>query len=243
MALEMQVKDGKIVDASAAASSQSQVKERHANNSLGQQDFLELLVAEMQYQDPLEPQSNTEYIAQLATFTQVQEIEEMQGVVQNMQGNNLIGKYVILETVSKATGASSYVSGIVDYVTYENGKTYLSVNDSLYSLDDLNTVTTPEYTEAVTMASNFADMMNALPKVEELTLMDEAKLTKARTYYDSMTKDQQKYVSAELVNKLTELEAQMKKLKGDTEETTASDTADETGTTDESSTIDETTTA
>ena len=85
MALEMQIKDGKIVDTSAAESSVSQAKERNASTSLGQQDFLELLVAEMQYQDPLEPQSNTDYIAQLATFTQVQDIEEMQGIMQNMQ--------------------------------------------------------------------------------------------------------------------------------------------------------------
>lgn len=230
MALEMQVKDGKIIDTSAAESSVSQAKERNASTSLGQQDFLELLVAEMQYQDPLEPQSNTDYIAQLATFTQVQDIEEMQGVVQNMQGNNLIGKYVILEVTSKATGATNYVSGIVDYVTYENGKTYLSVNDGLYSLDDLNTVTTEDYTEAVTMAQNFTDMMKLLPDVDNLLLSDETKLTQARTYYDSMTKDQQKYVSADAVTKLTDLEARMKKLKEIAGTTDSTDTTDETDT-------------
>ena len=231
MALEMQIKDGKIVDTSAAESSVSQAKERNASTSLGQQDFLELLVAEMQYQDPLEPQSNTDYIAQLATFTQVQDIEEMQGIMQNMQGNNLIGKYVILEVTSKATGATTYVSGIVDYVTYENGKTYLSVNDNLYSMDDLNTVTTEDYTVAVTMAENFADMMSTLPTVENLTLADETNLTKARTYYDSMTKDQQKYVSAAAVTKLTDLEAQMTKLKGTAGTTDEADTSDTTDTT------------
>lgn len=216
MAFEMQVKDGKIVDTSASATSESQAKSRKASNSLGQQDFLELLVAEMQYQDPLEPQSNTDYIAQLATFTQVQDIEQMQGVVENMQGNNLIGKYVILEVTSKATGSTNYVSGIVDYVTYENGKTYLSVNDSLYSLDDLNTVTTQEYTEAVAMASTFSDMVKILPSVEYLTLSDESNLTAARKFYDSMTKDQQKYVSAEAITKLVQLEEQMNKLKAGT---------------------------
>ena len=230
MALEMQVKDGKIIDTSAAESSVSQTKERNPSTSLGQQDFLELVVAEMQYQDPLEPQSNTDYIAQLATFTQVQDIEEMQGVVQNMQGNNLIGKYVILEVTSKATGATNYVSGIVDYVTYENGKTYLSVNDGLYSLDDLNTVTTEDYTEAVTMAQNFTDMMKLLPDVDNLLLSDETKLTQARTYYDSMTKDQQKYVSADAVTKLTDLEARMKKLKEIAGTTDSTDTTDETDT-------------
>ena len=76
MAYVQAVKDGQLVDTTASATSESTSKAKNGN-TLGQQDFLELLVAEMQYQDPLEPQSNTDYIAQLATFTQVQDIEEM----------------------------------------------------------------------------------------------------------------------------------------------------------------------
>ena len=103
MAYVQAVKDGQLVDTTASATSESTSKRPKNGNTLGQQDFLELLVAEMQYQDPLEPQSNTDYIAQPATFTQVQDIEEMQGTVENMQGNNLIGKYVLLNVTSKAT--------------------------------------------------------------------------------------------------------------------------------------------
>ena len=110
MAYVQAVKDGQLVDTTASATSESTSKTKNGN-TLGQQDFLELLVAEMQYQDPLEPQSNTDYIAQLATFTQVQDIEEMQGTVENMQGNNLIGKYVLLNVTSKATGNTNVIAG------------------------------------------------------------------------------------------------------------------------------------
>ena len=43
--------------------------------------YIELLVAQMQYQDPLEPTDNTEYISQLATFSS---LEEMQNISVNM---------------------------------------------------------------------------------------------------------------------------------------------------------------
>ena len=43
--------------------SSQQTKERKTNDSLGKEDFLLLLVTQMQYQDPLEPTSNTEYIS------------------------------------------------------------------------------------------------------------------------------------------------------------------------------------
>ena len=41
-------------------------------STLGYDQFLQLLCAEMQYQDPLEPTSNTDYVAQMATFSQLE---------------------------------------------------------------------------------------------------------------------------------------------------------------------------
>src|SRR5665811_1092107 len=43
-----------------------------ASNTLGKQDFLTLLVTQMKYQDPLQPSDNTEYVAQLAQFSQLE---------------------------------------------------------------------------------------------------------------------------------------------------------------------------
>lgn len=216
MAYVQTVQNGELVDTSASGLSDSTTKTSNGN-TLGQQDFLELLVAEMQYQDPLEPQSNTDYIAQLATFTQVQDIEEMQGTVENMQGNNLIGKYVILNVTSKATGNTTTVAGYVDYVTYENGKTYLSVNDGLYSLDDLATVTTKDYQEMAVIVTEFSLMVADLPDPENVMLVNEEAIKEARTLYDSMTTEQKKHVNPDDLQKLVDAEKSIAELKGSTE--------------------------
>ena len=55
----------------------STTKNDKSNSSLDVNDFLQLLVAQMQYQDPLEPTDNTQYIAQMATFTQVEGIKRL----------------------------------------------------------------------------------------------------------------------------------------------------------------------
>ena len=68
MAIIAAVEDGKVVDNSSATTSSA----TETSNDLGYDQFLQLLCAEMQYQDPLEPTSNTEYVAQLATFSQME---------------------------------------------------------------------------------------------------------------------------------------------------------------------------
>ena len=71
MALVQAVENGKITESTTETTTS-------AGNDLGYDEFLQLLCAEMQYQDPLEPTSNTEYVAQLATFSQMESMLNMQ---------------------------------------------------------------------------------------------------------------------------------------------------------------------
>ena len=109
-------------------------------STLGYDQFLQLLCAEMQYQDPLEPTSNTDYVAQMATFSQLEATLSLTETQENANASNLVGKQVILKVTSETTGQTSYVDGRVDYVLYENGEVFLSVNDQLYPASALDTV-------------------------------------------------------------------------------------------------------
>lgn len=124
--------------------------EATSNDTLDKNAFLNLLVAEMKYQDPLEPSSNTDYVAQLATFSQVESMQNMQLTFQQEQGANLTGKPVIMKTES-ASGESGYVCGRVEYMITEDSKVYLSINGSLYDIEDLDTVLEEEYYQNVVL--------------------------------------------------------------------------------------------
>jgi len=168
MSIVAPFQDGKFV--TETASSASLNKANNSNNSSGidSDAFLQLLVAEMQNQDPLEPTTNTEWVSQYAQFTQVSEVQTIGESMKNYEAQGLVGKDVIMK-VTDSTGNTDFVSGRVDYVSYEEGKAYLSINDSLYSIDDLDTVASTEYMAAYDLANKIVEEIKKLPKVDDIT--------------------------------------------------------------------------
>lgn len=145
MAISVAVVDGKIQETASSSSSLSKTGE--SGGSLGKDAFLQLLVTQMKYQDPLNPQDNSEYIAQLATFSQLEEMQNMSNTLQVSQASALTGETVIMKTKSTVTGELTYVTGTVDYVVIENSKAYLCIDDNKYSIDDLDTVIDSDFWE------------------------------------------------------------------------------------------------
>lgn len=220
MAITAAVKDGKLeYDYTDSSKKTTEAK----GSNLGYDEFLQLLCAEMQYQDPLEPTSNTDYVAQLATFSQLEATLSMENTEQSSMANSLVGKQVILKTTNSATGATSYVDGRVDYVMYQNSKVYLSVNNSLYPLEDLDTVADSDYYEALALAKTFTKMVAELPELEHVTANSKSMIESVRKIYDDMTDYQKQYVDASDLKTLTDLETRLQEITknspGDTDST------------------------
>ncbi|MGN0506781.1 MAG: flagellar hook capping FlgD N-terminal domain-containing protein [Lachnospiraceae bacterium] len=135
--------DGKI-PTSTATTTTSEKTETKGTTNLGHDAFLQLLVCEMQNQDPLEPTTNTEWISQLATFSQLEELQSLSKVTENSQMFSLIGKNVIVKTES-ASGGETLKSGVVDFISMSGGTAKFSVDGSLYSLDELYSVVDADY--------------------------------------------------------------------------------------------------
>ncbi len=207
MGLIAGVEDGKVIP------SASQNSLSGANNAMDKDAFLQLLVAQMKYQDPLQPTSNTEYISQYAQFSQVEQMQSMSASMDLQRASELVGKEVYVRTTT-TSGETKYVQGRVDYVVYENGKAFLSINEALYSLEDLDTVTDPAYMEAYNLATEFVEKLNQLPNINALELSDAEKVEELKKMFDDMNAYQKTFVAKEkedtlkaYMNKLDELKA------------------------------------
>jgi len=237
MALVQPIKDGKIVE----TASQSSLKKANSasGDSMDKDAFLQLLVAQMKYQDPLEPTSNTEYISQYAQFSQVEQMQNMAVSMDLQRASSLVGQEVYVKTTD-SQGKTDYVQGKVDYVVYENGKAYVSIEEQLYSLDDLDTVVDATYLAAYNKASDFAVEMNKLPNVNAVDITDAEKIDELEKIYNEMNDYEKTFVAKDYVTKLEKYVEKIKEIRlanGDddkkTEETDGTEETDETGKTDE----------
>lgn len=144
------------VDEISAAQEESKIQYR-GSSKLGKEEFLKLLVCQMQNQDPLNPQSDTEFVSQLAQFSSLEQMTNMNATMTNTSAYSLIGKEVIVQKID-SVGHVEETRGIVDYVGFENGEAVLSIDGKKFSMDDLVKV----------MDSAYA-AKDYLPSVEEQT--------------------------------------------------------------------------
>ncbi|MEW4490286.1 flagellar hook capping FlgD N-terminal domain-containing protein [Thalassoglobus sp. JC818] len=110
------------------------------NADLGRQQFLDLLVTQLQYQDPLEPVGQQEFIQQLAQFSVVEGVEQLNSQFSEMlnlqtltDGASFIDQNV--EYLSPATGLVE--SGTVTEARVVEGKLALTVNGETVSASDI----------------------------------------------------------------------------------------------------------
>jgi len=118
-----------------------------SNSTLNQADFLKLLVTQMTSQDPLNPESDTDFAAQLAQFSSLQEATTMAGSMSTMQASSLIGSTV---SVSSSTNSYQATSGVVTAVDMSSGSPEIQVNGQLYALSQILSISPTSTTAATT---------------------------------------------------------------------------------------------
>lgn len=216
MSVSAVIKDGKLVNGTSSSSSSSSTTGSSSTTSISDQkdQFMKLLVAQMKYQDPLEPTSNTEYIQQYATFS---ELEQMQNMSQNIslsRASDFVGKTVIVNTTN-ADGTTSQVEGKVDYVTYSSGEAYVNINGNSYNADNVAAVVDSTYKTQTDAAQAVMDEIDKLGSLQEITLSDATSINNIETVYEAMDSTTKSYIKSSYVTALEQYVARIKELQSE----------------------------
>ena len=143
------------VNAPAVSYGASETSTATGSRTLSQNDFLNLLIAQMKAQDPLNPQSNTEMAAQMAQFTSLQQSGTMSNNIATMlqqqqvlQANSMLGGTVTLQVDAKNTA-----TGVVQAVQMNGGTPKIVVNNTAYDLSQVLTLSPTLVTPGQTPAT------------------------------------------------------------------------------------------
>lgn len=102
-----------------------------SGNELGKNEFMELMIAQLKNQNPLEPQDNGEFISQLAQFSSLEEMQGLSGSVddvanqfrstQALQASAMVGRTVLAPSSVGILGAEGEISGNVNVPASTSG--------------------------------------------------------------------------------------------------------------------------
>ncbi|MBX8475150.1 flagellar hook assembly protein FlgD [Pseudomonas cichorii] len=116
-----------------------------SGEALGKDAFLQLLVTQMKNQNPLDPQDNTQFVAQLAQFSSLESMQNLTSTVdsiatsykssQALQASSLVGRSVIVETGTAQVDTTKGLTGSV-VIPSSTSATTVKVYDASNNLVD-----------------------------------------------------------------------------------------------------------
>lgn len=124
---------------SSAVQNSSTAQSSSSSGAIDKDGFLKILVAELKNQDPSNSQDNTQYIAQMAQFSALEQMENLNEGLQNLstnikfqEGSSMIGKNATI-----AAGDGQYITGLISGVKLTDGAVKVVSGGNEYDIDDV----------------------------------------------------------------------------------------------------------
>ncbi len=140
----------------------SQNTAKSSNDTTDYNMFLQLMLAQLENQDPTQPMENTEWLSQLAQYSSLEQMTAMNANMENIATNldglsssvgtnavitqtlSLVGKEVTVKT------DAGNINGAVEEAKFDNGVGYVKVGDNYYSIANITSIREPQsLTEAI----------------------------------------------------------------------------------------------
>lgn len=138
------------------ATPKQQVKE-YTPSTMNKDAFLNLLVTQLRNQNPLQPMEDKEFISQMAQFTSLEQMQNMNKTMKINSAYNMVDKLIKAPYRDEEKGETKDIAGIVSMIRVEDDKIFLKVNGVEVPLESVKEVTdsVSPYEQMQTINQNF----------------------------------------------------------------------------------------
>ena len=112
-------------------------------DELGKDAFFELLITQLRHQDPIEPMDNTEFISQMAQFSSLEQMQNMnEGMKQFLETKNIAENASLIGKFIEVNGEEDeIIQGEVRQIIFEDNEVYaLLDDDSKVSIEEIDRI-------------------------------------------------------------------------------------------------------
>ncbi|WP_044893766.1 flagellar hook assembly protein FlgD [Bacillus alveayuensis] len=129
------------IDSSLLLSNYQPPQRKTGQQTLGKDDFLKILLVQLQNQDPMNPVEDKEFIAQMASFSTLEQMMNMTNMMEQfvasqyessvLRYSEMIGKKVYWEEITESENDLTFVtkSGVVKSVSWKNNQIMLELEN------------------------------------------------------------------------------------------------------------------
>lgn len=111
-------------------------EQRKVSSELGRDEFLRILITQLKNQDPLTPVEDKDFIAQMAQFSSLEQLQSMNNMYHMAQAFQLIDKDITAYALTE-NGQMDLIQGLVSCVVIKDRLPWLIVNDKEINITDL----------------------------------------------------------------------------------------------------------
>lgn len=120
--------------------------DKKESSELAFDDFLNLMISQLQNQDFTNPVNDSEYMTQIAQMSMISQMEDIAKYTQNSYASSLLGKVVSVSDTS-SNGAVKTDTGYVDKISFSGDELTFYVNNAQYNMSNIVHVMDPTYYE------------------------------------------------------------------------------------------------
>ncbi|WP_040334232.1 flagellar hook capping FlgD N-terminal domain-containing protein [Candidatus Magnetobacterium casense] len=122
--------DNTYTSSASSGASSASASSSTSTNELGKDDFLKLFTSQLKYQDPLNPMDSTSFTTQLAQFSSLEQLYNINSNIKTLtQYENSLNNVMAVSMIGKSVTTTDNTTALVSGISFDNGVTYLSLDN------------------------------------------------------------------------------------------------------------------